>query len=158
MIERAVIFAKAESRDEIIIKDLPAEFSKNDSTGDLEQNILTLIRRKKFSRNSINETAKELGGLNRGTITEYLRGILLRELSVNRYDLYKSSESMAGTSEVKVINDVKRKNEEYLINIQKHINKNYSLEKNINNLKKKYKNLPKRYHVFLEEYITHLLS
>ena len=124
----------------------------------LEENILALIRKKKFSRNSINETAKELGGLNRGTITEYLRGILLRELSQNNFDIDKASELMAGTSEPNVIIYVKKKNEEYTLNIQRHLNSSASLEKNIQHLKKKYKNLPKRYHVFLEKYISHLYS
>jgi len=154
VVERAVIFAKSENRKEIRLKDLPSELTKNSSVGDLEENILELLRRKNFSRNSINETARELGGLHRGTVTEYIRGILLKELSQNNFDLNKVSEIMAGTNETKIINYVKKKNKEYIFNIHKHVNKKLSLEENVELLKKKYKNLPKRYHAFLEKFVA----
>jgi len=157
VIERAVIFTKADSRKEIQTKDFPAELSSGNLIDDLETKVLLLLREKKFSRNSINETAKELGGLNRGTITEYIRGILLKELALNNFDIAKVSEIMAGTNDVETVSNVNKKNEEYIVNIRKQINKHIPLEQNFLLLKKKYKNLPKRYHLFLEKFLIDYL-
>ncbi|MEE9431071.1 MAG: sigma 54-interacting transcriptional regulator [Melioribacteraceae bacterium] len=158
VIQRAVIFAKANSRNEIQTNDFPIELSSGDSIDDLETKILLSLREKKFSRNSISETAKDLGGLNRGTITEYIRGILLKELSNNDFDMEVVSTIMADTKEQKIIDSIKKKNEEYLSNIKKQINPQISIEENTKALKKKYKNLPKKYHIYLENFIISSLK
>ncbi|MRR36321.1 CHASE2 domain-containing protein, partial [bacterium] len=91
VLKRAVLLARAERRTMLALKDLNEEVA---STARrlvaIEEQILDSLREKKFSRSSVTETAEELGGLNRGTVAEYLRGECLRAFVECGYDLEKT--------------------------------------------------------------------
>ncbi|MGA9118159.1 MAG: sigma 54-interacting transcriptional regulator, partial [Bacteroidota bacterium] len=78
-IHRAVLLARAEGREMIVARDLPeniaATFRGSVPVQDL---VLDLVRSREFSRSSVSDAALELGGLNRGTVAEYLRGEFLK--------------------------------------------------------------------------------
>ncbi len=149
-IKRAIIFAKSNGRKLIQLKDLPEEIAKSiQKRADLEEQILNLLRNKKFSHSSISETANELG-LNRGTVAEYLRGICFRSLCENNFDIDKASAKIA-ENDPESIERVKKKIIEYTQNFVESISQYKSAEEIKSFIKSKYKNLPARYHFYLEE-------
>ncbi len=157
VVQRAVIFAKAESSDKILLSHLPGEITNSAiDDQDLEQRILFSLRAKKFSHSSINETARELGDLNRSTVTGYLRGMCLRELSSSQFDMFEASQKLAGSSDETSIEHILKKNKEYLGNLSVAVHKNRHRENLVDFLQKKYKNIPKRYHPYLAETVEYL--
>ncbi|MCP4971751.1 MAG: hypothetical protein GY932_14290 [Arcobacter sp.] len=117
--------------------------------------ILESLREKKFSHSSINETAKELGDLSRTIISENFRGIFFRYYCENNYDLEKAVQQLAESNEETIIEKVKTKGSTYLKNIEKDLT-NYP-EKSFEEIKiqfaSKYKNLPQKYHTYLDRII-----
>lgn len=100
VIKRAVILAKSEGRDIIRSRDLPEEIkSLIESTGDITDQIIESLRNKKFSKNAISGTAKELGGLNRGTVSEYLRGFCFKTFVEQEMNIESTITTIAGISE-----------------------------------------------------------
>jgi DNA-binding NtrC family response regulator len=156
-IRRGIIFAKSERRNLIQLKDIPDEII-NFVRGkmDIEGQILNLLREKKFSHSSISETANELG-LNRGTVAEYLRGICFRYLYESNFDIDKASREIAGNDK-ESIERVKKKILEHLENFFEILSasgQNLEIKALI---KSKYKNLPSRYHLYLEQTARRYLS
>jgi len=154
VIKRAAIFAKAENREIVKLVDLPIELAKQNKS-DLENMILESLREKMFSHSSINETAKELGDLSRTIISENFRGIFFRYYCENNYDLEKTVQIIAETDEESISEKVKTKGSTYLKNIEKDLS-NHS-EKSFEEIKtqfaSKYKNLPQKYHTYLDRII-----
>ncbi len=158
VIKRAAIFAKSDDRNIIKLKDLPLELAKQNKS-DLENMILESLREKKFSHSSINETAKELGDLSRTIISENFRGIFFRYYCENNFNLEKAVELIAGTDESSVKDKVRTKGITYLKNIEKdlkhHQDKTFEEIKNL--FVSKYKNLPQKYHLYLDKIIQKAL-
>ncbi|CUU08332.1 CHASE2 domain-containing protein [Candidatus Kryptobacter tengchongensis] len=150
-IKRAIIFARSDGRKLIQLKDLPEEIAKSAKGKiDIEEKILNSLREKKFSHSSISETANELG-LNRGTIGEYLRGICFRNLYECKFDITKASLKIAG-DDPDVSERVKKKLIDYIKNLIENIAQCKSEDEIKSLIKQKYKNLPLRYHPYLEEF------
>ncbi len=149
-IKRAIIFAKSDGRNLIQLKDLPEEIAKSiRGKIDIEEKILNLFREKKFSHSSVSEIASELG-LNRGTVSEYLRGICFRSLYECKFDIDKASSKIA-ENDNESTERVKRKMNEYIQNFIDNIRHCKSENEVRTFIKSKYKNLPARYHFYLEE-------
>ncbi|MCB0295125.1 MAG: sigma 54-interacting transcriptional regulator, partial [Calditrichaeota bacterium] len=81
-VRRAALLAQGEQRSILRLSDLPPEIRPGNPEGvseavyqPLETQILALLRGFKFSRSSITQTAQALGNRDRGTVTEYFRGI-----------------------------------------------------------------------------------
>lgn len=150
-IKRAIIFAKSSERNLIQLKDLPEEIAKSaKGKVDIEEKILNLLREKKFSHSAISETANELG-LNRGTVSEYLRGICFKNLYESEFDIIKTSMKLA-ENDVDATEKAKKKLVEYIQNFIEIINQCKSEDEIKSIIKLKYKNLPTRYHFYLEEF------
>ncbi len=150
-IKRAIIFAKSEDRNLIQIKDLPEEIARvARGKENIEEKILNLLKAKKFSHSAISETASELG-LNRGTVSEYLRGICFKNLYECEFDIDKASVKIAG-NDVEAVEKIKKKTLEYIQNFIETINQCKSEDEIKPLIKLKYKNLPMRYHFYLEEF------
>lgn len=165
LIKRMAILAKSEGRTIIKLNDLPAEYYNIDKS-DLENFILESLRYKKFSHSSINETAKEMGNLSRTVVSETFRGIFFRIYVQNNFDLDKTvheivEANFATVQQVdnEVIERVKSKVETYLENIKKDLLKvgNDDFESIKKRFSSKYKNLPSRYHNYLDEVIKYLM-
>ena len=156
VIKRVAILAKVENRNLIQIKELPAEIIGTlKNKFDIEEQVIDKLRQKEFSHNSISDTASELGGLHRGTVVEYFRGVCFREFCEHQFDIEGAAVSIAGTEDEEILAKVKSKMEEYLNNLHRNIDKETPLEQLKEKLNIKYKKLPNRYHNHLEEIINH---
>jgi transcriptional regulator with GAF, ATPase, and Fis domain len=164
-IRRAAIMAQGEQRKMIRLDDLPAEVvreQKPQPTGSaylpLEKQILDMMQSLQFSHSSISATARALGNRDRGTITEYLRGICFETLSDNDFDPEQSARIMAASDDPQVIERVSKKINSYLDNLHplppdKDI-EDFLSGKNV--ALPQIKNLPGKYHIALIKVIRHL--
>lgn len=154
VIKRAVIFAKAEKRKLIQLSDLPGEIVKESSYG-FEDLVLESLRNKRFTHSSIVETAKELGNVNRTTISENFRGLVLKSLVENNFDIQKTASLISGTDDIEVQERVLQKIQTFFNNIETDLQK--AEQSDFSELKKrlssKYKNLPAKFHNYLDEII-----
>ncbi len=159
VMKRAAIFAKSENRTIIKLKDLPENLAKFDKSN-LEENILELLREKKFSHSSINETARELGDLNRTVVSENFRGIFFKFYCNYNFDLEKAIAEISQNEDPEVLEKVRAKVTTYLKNIEKDLEKLDSKE--FADVKiafaSKYKNLPQKYHTYLDKVIRKILE
>jgi len=154
VIKRAVIFAKSDKRDLIRLSDLPKEIVKG-SKYNVEDLVLESLREKKFSHSSISETAKELGNVNRSMISENFRGMVFKTLCENNFEIERSASIIASTDNEIVLNKVRSKIETFVMNIKQDITDESSIEfsKVKLSFKSKYKNLPAKFHPYLDEII-----
>ena len=159
VIKRAVIFAKSAGRNMLQLNDLPDEIIKGFKLN-FEDLVLDSLRQKKFSHSSIVETSKELGDVNRTLVSENLRGVVFKTLTENDFDVAKTSKIIADSNDEEVINKVKSKTETFLSNIEEALLElpkgNFDFVKT--KLSSKYKNLPQKYHAYLDEVIRHNLK
>ncbi|MEG8990742.1 sigma 54-interacting transcriptional regulator [Ignavibacteria bacterium 4148-Me] len=159
IIKRMAIFAKSENRTIITLKDLPEEY-RNIEKFDFENIILDTLREKKFSHSSIVQTAKELGNLSRTIVSENFRGIFFKIYVNANFNLEEAVKLIAQTDDKNVQEKVMSKVSTYLENIKKDLltikNHNFSTIKI--KLASKYKNLPVRYHSYLDEIIKYFIK
>jgi len=152
VIKRAVIFAKSEKRKLIQLSDLPKEIVKESSYG-FEDIVLESLRNKKFTHSSIVETAKELGNVNRTNISENFRGLVLKSLVENNLNIQKTISFISGSDDSEVQKRVLQKVQTFINNIEKDIKS--TEQSDFEELKKrfssKYKNLPAKFHYYLDE-------
>jgi len=123
-IRRAAILASSRGQDQITAEDLSQELeskTKSDATSvtyqPMEELILTSLRNFKFSRSAITQTARVLGDKDRGTITEYFRGLCFQALVDKDYRIDEAVQEIAGTDERKIIAKVDKKLRSYLDNV-----------------------------------------
>jgi transcriptional regulator with GAF, ATPase, and Fis domain/CHASE2 domain-containing sensor protein len=156
VIKRAYIFAKSSERNLIQLSDLPAEIVKG-SSYNFEDLVMESLRNKEFSHASITETAKELGNVSRTLVSENFRGVALKVFIENNYEVDSIVRKISGTEEAEVNERVKSKIVTILRNISDDV-KNYpgkDFEFVKSKLISKYKNLPQRFHLYLDEVIRH---
>jgi DNA-binding NtrC family response regulator/CHASE2 domain-containing sensor protein len=149
---RAVILARSEKRELVQLKDVPEQIAAAlKGQVDLEDQILELLRVKKFSRSSISETAEELGGLNRGTVAEYFRGICFKYLFEHLWNEEATVRALSQSEDAETNERVHKKLAEYLSNVVEGIPADAEFKDVKQQLRSKYKNLPHRYHTILDE-------
>ncbi len=151
VVKRAALLARADGRAMVSVKDLAEEVASaaRDALA-VEEQILDALREKGFSRNSISESAEELGGLNRGTVAEYLRGECLKTFVEQGFDRERAVRHIALSTEPAVLERAGKKLEDYLENLTNGIDRSQPWDGVRVGLKPKMKNLPQRYHPFLE--------
>jgi transcriptional regulator with GAF, ATPase, and Fis domain/CHASE2 domain-containing sensor protein len=155
VIKRAVLLSRADGRTMLRVKDLPGILStKQGSSDDLEEQIISALREKKFSRSAISETADLLGGLNRGTVAEYFRGYCFKTICESGMNLKAAVEKVTDMTDANVNMKVERKLREYVKNAAELVDRSIPLEDVLLRSKPKYKNLPQRYHSHLDQIIT----
>jgi len=158
VIKRACILVKSSGRNLIQLSDLPKEIVKETSI-DFDDLVLESLRQKKFSHSSVTETARELGNVNRTLVSENFRGFCLKTLVENDFYLANIVEFISETDDPEVKERVKNKIENFIQNIENDV-KNIP-DKDFENVKSKliskYKNLPQRFHFYLDEVIRHYL-
>jgi len=159
VIKRAKVFCDATDRSIIQLNDLPSDLVKNIKLN-FEDLVIEALRNKKFSHSSINETAKELGNVNRTIISENFRGIAFKYYVENNFDLKKTITAISNSSNEEVNSKVQSKMEIWINNIRKDLievddNDFNSLKLKLNS---KYKNLPQKFHFYLDELIQHLIK
>ncbi len=159
VIKRAAIFAKTSGRKLIQLIDLPQDVVK-ESKYSFDDLVMESLRNKKFSHSSIIETAKELGNVNRTLVSENFRGRVFKTLVENNFYEAESIIKISGTDDESVNEKVRLKMQTFTNNIQNDIHKTGT--KNFDEIKtrfaSKYKNLPQKFHFYLDEVIRHYLS
>ncbi len=154
VIKRALIFANAEGRDMIKLSDLPKEVVK-ESKYNFEDLVIESLRAKKFSHSSVSDTAKELGSVNRTMISENFRGVVFKTLYENGFDIDKTVSVISDTDEGEVRERVRNKIQTYIKNIENDLSKidadDFEVVKS--KFSSKYKNLPSKFHPYLDEVI-----
>jgi transcriptional regulator with GAF, ATPase, and Fis domain len=157
-ITRAGILARSERRALVQLRDVSEEIAASvKGRIDIEDQIIEILRSKKFSRSSISETAEELGGLNRGTVAEYFRGICFKHFFQSSWDEGKAVAAIMGDGDLESREKVEKKLREYLANVIEGISAGQEIEDLRKSLRPKYKNLPQRYHTILDEVIRSYL-
>ena len=154
VVKRAAIFAKSSGRSLIQITDLPEEIVKNIKFN-FEDLVLESLRNKEFSHSSVNDTAKELGNVNRNLISENFRGISFKIYVENNFDFDKAVKIIANSENDDVILKAGNKLKTFLNNVEKDtINlRGNSFEEIKIKFNSKFKNLPQKFHFYLEEII-----
>jgi transcriptional regulator with GAF, ATPase, and Fis domain len=115
VIRRAVLLARSEGRGIIQLKDLPEEIQKENPEVEtvlyrpLETQILETLRAFRFTHSAIGQTAKALGNRDRGTVTEYFRGLCFQFLSENNGDVKQVTAALAASDEPEVVTRVENK-------------------------------------------------
>ncbi|MDP3148700.1 MAG: sigma 54-interacting transcriptional regulator [Ignavibacteria bacterium] len=157
-LKRAFVFANAEQRTIIQLADLPEEVVKEKRLH-YEELVLDALRQKKFSHSAFSEIAAELE-VNRTLISENFRGLSFKLLVKNNFDLEETINEVSATDEEKVLEKVKAKLDTFLSNIREDAVKvsSHNFEGVKEKLFSKYKNLPKKFHPYLDEVIKHYLS
>ncbi len=151
-IRRAAILAQSDGRTLIQEIDLPQNVRKHSKDlaaiqyQSLDEQILDTLRSLKFSHSSISQTAQALGNRDRGTITEYFRGLCFEYLVQANFDIQKAAENLAGTPEAEVVDKVKSKMLDYT----------QKLKDGAANRQTLFKGLPKKYHPYLNRLIEHV--
>lgn len=157
MVRRAALLSLSENRKMIRENDLPPEMIQQKVMLDyvpLENQILEMLRLFDFSRSAITQAAKALGNRDRGTITEYFRGICFEKLVEKKFHVEETALNIAGNNESTVVARVQTKIEEYLTNVQCSI----EAYQNEGTAAAIFKGLPKKYHNFLEKIIIHFIK
>ncbi|MCX8105757.1 MAG: sigma 54-interacting transcriptional regulator [Ignavibacterium album] len=159
VIKRAIIFTKAENRNVIQLKDLPEQITKSVKTN-FEELVIDSLRQRNFSHSSISETAKELGNINRTVVAENFRGYSFKLFVENNFDKELTIRQIALSEDEEVLKRVKQKFDTWIENITEDINSinERNFETIRNSFASKYKNLPQRFHTYLDEVIKYLLN
>jgi transcriptional regulator with GAF, ATPase, and Fis domain/CHASE2 domain-containing sensor protein len=152
VMKRGILLARSERRAMVTIKDLNDEIAAAArGAAPVEEQVLESLRDKAFSRSSVTETADELGGLNRGTVAEYLRGECLKAFAECTFDIDKAVRRISLSADPAVNERVRKKFQDYLSNISEGLSPSQTWESNRGALKPKSKNLPQKYHRYLEQ-------
>lgn len=159
IIKRATIFASSEGRNIIQLKDLPESLSRAIKTN-IEDLVIESLRHKNFSHSAISETAKELGNINRTVVAENFRGFSFKLFVENNFDESSTIKQIALSDDKEVLKRVRQKFYTWIDNLNddlKSLNTN-DFEKVKITFASKYKNLPQRFHIYLDEVIKYLLK
>ncbi|MFZ5514994.1 MAG: sigma 54-interacting transcriptional regulator [Candidatus Zhuqueibacterota bacterium] len=162
IIRRAAILAKSDNRNFVRETDLGDELQTHEPVmpaetlfQPLEAQILDMLRRFEFSRSAISQTAKALGNRDRGTVTEYFRGICFEHVVQQQFDTESAARSIAGCDKTDVLDRVREKIEEYIANVRSLVSNSHDPE-NAKKVSSSFKGLPKKYHPHLQQLIEHL--
>ncbi len=159
VIKRAAIFCKTANRKIVQLVDLPEEIVKGVKFN-FEDLVLESLRNKKFSHSAITETANELGNVSRTLVSENFRGAVLKSLVENDFDLNNAVDFISASSDDEVKERVKNKIQLFIKNIESDINKleNKQFDSAKTKFASKYKNLPQKFHSYLDEVIKNKLT
>lgn len=157
-VKRASVIAMGYERDLIQITDLPDGVVKNHSLN-YEDIVIESLRLKNFSHSAFTDTAKELG-VNRTVISENFRGLCFKAFVENSFNKEDAIKYVADTDDKEIVEKLLSKLDLFLKNIYSDIEKHKGsgLEKVKESLASKYKNLPKKFHVYLDEVINHYFN
>lgn len=121
VLSRAALLAAAAGRTMILASDLPEGLRQHRPSSStylsIEEQILHSLRHLKFSHSAIARTAAALGGRDRGTITEYFRGLCFEQLAASGFRIEEAARTLAASSDPEVIGRVARKMRAYVAHI-----------------------------------------
>lgn len=162
IIRRAVILAENANRPMIRTADLPAALQPGNNPDkkdlnylSLDQQILNSLRELQFSRASITETARQLGNKDRGTITEYFRGICFEIFTECEFDRQQAVRQIAASDNSQTLSRVAKKLDRYIENLTPVPREKNIADGDVSSLPQ-FKGLPKKYHPHLRQVLIHL--
>lgn len=162
IIRRAVILAENANRSMIRSADLPDPLHSGTNSDQkdlnylsLDEQILNSLRELQFSRSSITETARQLGNKDRGTITEYFRGICFQILTECDFDRQQAVRRIAASDDSQALTRVAKKLDRYLKNLSPFPRAENIAEEDVSSWPQ-FKGLPKKYHPYLRQVLLHL--
>jgi len=142
------------------IKSLKNEIDARHSKLNFEEIVLELLRSRNFSQSSFNEITEEIGVISGKVISEYFSGAVLKSYVENNFDEEKTAKWISTSNDEEVNKRVKTKLKLFIREIESNIKKenknNFELLKE--KFKSKYKNLPRKFHPYLDEIIRKLIS
>jgi DNA-binding NtrC family response regulator len=159
VLKRAVIFTKAAKRNLIQLSDLPPEMVKAVKIS-FDELVIESLREKHFSYSSVSDTAKELGDVSRTVVSENFRGYSFKCLVENNFNFDLTVETISGLNNKESIEAVENKLKLFLDNLKSDIKDSdlTGFEEMKKKFKSKYKNLPQKFHVCLDEVIKNLMK
>ncbi|HNW60312.1 MAG TPA: sigma 54-interacting transcriptional regulator [bacterium] len=148
VLQRAALLATAAGRSTIQSGDLPEALHATRPAAStylsLEEQILHSLRSLRFSHASIALTAQALGGRDRGTITEYLRGICFMHLVAADYRMDPAIRALTASDDPVVLARAGNKMRAYIANLSA-----------AGDLSRLYQGLPQKYHPYLRLLLEH---
>jgi transcriptional regulator with GAF, ATPase, and Fis domain len=162
-VRRAALLAQSEERNLIQENDLPRDIREAKSElqlqiihKPLEEQILELMRSFKFSRSAIVQTANLLGNRDRGTITEYFRGICFQYIVEADFNLSQAVVNIAGSSEVDMHQNLTQKINDYLSNLEIYTGIPPQADLPTNQQEPPFKGLPAKFDPYLDQILANL--
>jgi len=162
IVRRAAILAQGAGRKIIQAADFPEEIfnyrepaSLTSLHKPLEVQILESLRALEFSHSAISQTAKALGNKDRGTITEYFRGMCFEQLVNSNFDKDACARQIAGSEDENTVSSVLSKLDAYLNNLRSHIQNSAGTSQELQ-ASPAFRGLPKKYHPYLQQVIDYL--
>lgn len=154
-VRHAAVLAASEDRSLIQSCDWPEDIRSGrsgavvgESYQPLEQQILAHLRSHRFNHSALSQTARDLGHRDRGTITEYFRGLCFEALVANQFVVRSACRDLAGDEDARTVARVEQKLRGYVQNLpQGEVDPAASAV---------FKGLPKKYHPALRQVIAHL--
>ncbi|MBN1155913.1 sigma 54-interacting transcriptional regulator [candidate division KSB1 bacterium] len=161
IVRRAAILARSDGREIIKETDLPDDIISLKSElmyKPLERQILDSLQALNFSHSSISQTAKLLGDKDRGTITEYFKGICFEAFVQCNFDIERAAHNIANSTDKEIIARVTKKVTSYIDNVKSSPELNKFMDtKSIESIPA-FKGLPKNYHIYLIKIIDYLIQ
>ena len=144
-IRHAAVLARSDGRKLIQEQDLPKTLRAQSTPvyEPLDVQILHCLRSLQFSHSSVGQTAKALGDKDRGTVTEYLRGMIFESLVRNGFSIRAAAHELA-EGESQACTNLERKIVEYVEKL------------NGGQTEASGKGLPKKYHDALRHVLEYL--
>lgn len=158
VIKRALVFTKALNKRTIQITDLPEELTKG-LQFEYEDIVLEALRTKKFSHSSFTETAKELSA-SRTLISEHFRGYAFKMYVLTEYNLDKTVFAIVDGNDPEATDKVRTKLKTLISNVEDEARSTglIEFEPVREQLAVKYRNLPKKFHSYLDDIIRRAIE
>ncbi len=161
-VRRAAVLAQSEGRALIQAEDLPKDIAAEGEAARapvsyraLPDQILEMLRAMKFSHSAISQTAKALGNRDRGTITEYLRGMCFEHFVQANFVLEAAARSLAESAEEETVQRARTKIEAYLANLRAATAARANKKNDQAGMEQACKGLPKKYHACVQRIFAH---
>lgn len=152
-VRRSAILATSDGRSMLRAADLPDEVRTVTldpvhelAYTSLEDQILSTLRALKFSRSAISQTARILDNRDRGTITEYLRGLCFQALVESDYRIDAAALRIGDTEDALILERIRTKIKDYLHNLNRG-----ESGRRPDDPGSSFRGLPKKYHNYLSE-------
>ncbi|MFO7445472.1 MAG: sigma 54-interacting transcriptional regulator [Ignavibacteriaceae bacterium] len=159
VIKRAAIFSRSSGKNLIQLIDFPDDIVKG-SKFSFDDLVIESLRDKKFSHSSITETAKELGNVSRTLVSENFRGVVLKTYVENNFEKETTISKIAASDDPVILKKVEAKLHTFISNIENDVARSglHDFTQVKIEFASKYKNLPQRFHIYLDETIRKLIT
>lgn len=159
LVQRSIVMAdtpviQADWLQQQLKRELPTP-KESDGFG---QQLWAKFREKEFKFSAISEVGEELGRIHRSTVTEHLKGIFFQAFYENHFQIMPTVRQLNPIPDMVYDERLEKRLNSYITNLEKSLSKELPYEQNLVHLTSRFKNLPQKYHFYLEEIIRDFLS